>query len=192
LAYQGGSGLSSSVHDVVVLIRSPYNPGMRKALHIALAPVIAFAILAATPAILIAETGLPLPRFASLRANKVHLRTGPGIRYPVDWIFVHRGLPMEIVAEFENWRKVRDWQGTEGWVHRSMLSGRRTAVITGGTQPMRRDPDPNASMTARVKERVVGRVLECEGSWCRIEIGKNRGWMRRTHVWGVYQDEKLN
>ena len=184
--------MSRSVRDVEVRIRRCYNLGMRKALNIALAPVIACAILAATPALLIAETGLPLPRFASLRADKVHLRTGPGIRYPVDWIFVHRGLPMEIVAEFENWRKVRDWQGTEGWVHRSMLSGRRTAIITGGTQPMRRDHDPNASMTARVKERVVGRLLECEGGWCRMEIAKKRGWMRRTHIWGVYGDEKLN
>lgn len=144
------------------------------------------------PLTAIAETGLPLPRFASLRANKVHLRTGPGIRYPVDWIFVSRGMPVEITAEFENWRKVRDWQGTEGWVHRSMLSGKRTAVVTGGIQPLRRDPNADAVLTARVMEKVVGRILECEGEWCRIEIGKRRGWMRRSHFWGVYTDEQLD
>ena len=158
----------------------------------ALAAVLCGSVLWAPIAPALAETGLPLPRYASLRANKVHLRTGPGIRYPVDWIFVSRGMPVEIVAEFENWRKVRDWQGTVGWVHRSMLSGKRTAVVTGGVQPLRRNPDADAALTARVMERVVARILECEGEWCRVEIDNRRGWMRRSHIWGVYRDEKLN
>ena len=140
----------------------------------------------------LAETGLALPRYASLRANKVYLRTGPGSRYPVDWIYVMQGMPIEITAEFENWRKVRDWQGTEGWVHRSMLSGKRTAVVTGGVQPLRRAPGATSDLVARVMEKVVGRVLKCEGEWCRIEIGNRRGWMRRAHIWGVNPNEKLN
>lgn len=159
---------------------------------LAICIAVAGAILSATPVDIIADTGLPLPRFASLRANKVHLRTGPGVRYPVDWVFVQRSMPIEIVAEFENWRKVRDWQGTEGWVHRTMLSGKRMAVVKGGIQPLRREPDSNAKLTARVMEKVLGRLLECEGEWCRIEIGKQRGWMRRTHIWGVYGNEILN
>ena len=157
------------------------------AIIFALCGIVSFSI----PVAAFAETGLPLPRYASLRANRVHLRTGPGIRYPVDWIFVSRGMPVEITAEFENWRKVRDWQGTEGWVHRSMLSGKRTAVVTGGVQPLRRDPNADSVLTARVMEKVVGRIIECDGDWCRIEIGKRRGWMRRAHIWGVYSDEKL-
>ena len=84
-------------------------------------------LLAATQPLL-AETGLPLPRFASLKAEKVYLRTGPGQRYPVDWIFLRRGLPVEIVSEFEHWRRIRDWRGTESWIHRAMLSGRRTVI----------------------------------------------------------------
>ena len=168
-----------------------YNAAMSRCskivLILALCGIVSFLI----PIASLAETGLPLPRYASLRANKVHLRTGPGMRYPVDWIFVSRGMPIEITAEFENWRKVRDWQGTEGWVHRSMLSGKRTAVVTGGVQPLRRAPNPESVLTARVMERVVGRILECDGDWCRIEIGKRRGWMRRAHFWGVYSDEKL-
>ena len=168
-----------------------YNASMSRyrkiVLVLALCGMVSFLI----PIAAIAETGLPLPRYASLRADKVHLRTGPGIRYPVDWIFVSRGMPLEITAEFENWRKVRDWQGTEGWVHRSMLSGKRTAVVTGGVQPLRSDPSPDSVLTARVMEKVVGRILECDGDWCRIEIGKHRGWMRRAHFWGVYSDEKL-
>jgi len=139
-----------------------------------------------------AETGLPLPRFASLRSDKVHLRTGPGIRYPVDWVFVQRDMPVEIVAEFDNWRKVRDWQGTEGWVHRSLLSGRRTALVRGGIQPLRRDPSGESALIARVEERAVGHVIECAPAWCRIEIAKVRGWVRKDHIWGVYRDETLN
>jgi SH3-like domain-containing protein len=171
---------------------SVYSAGMSRSLMIAIAFVSATAMLLATPLVAIADTGLPLPRFASLRANKVHLRTGPGVRYPVDWIFVQLNMPIEIVAEFENWRKVRDWQGTEGWVHRSMLSGKRTAVIKGGIQPLRREPASSAALTARVMEKVVARILECEGEWCRVEIGKKRGWMRRTHIWGVHRNEQLN
>ncbi len=150
------------------------------------------AVLFAGPLAALAETGLPLPRFASLRSSKVHLRTGPGVRYPVDWVLVFRNMPVEIVAEFENWRKIRDWQGTEGWVHRTMLSGMRTAIVTGGMRALRRDPDASAPLVAQVEERVVGRVLECPADWCRIEIAKKRGWIRRDHIWGVYKAEEMN
>lgn len=150
------------------------------------------ALYMAAPVTTSAGSGISLPRYASLRADTVRLRTGPGRRYPVDWIFVSRDMPVEITAEFENWRKVRDWQGTEGWVHRAMLSKKRTAVIIDGVQPLRRNPDPNSALTARVMERVVGQILKCEGEWCRLEIGKRRGWMRRAHIWGVYPDEKLD
>lgn len=172
--------------------RPVYNETMLHNAKLAICVLVAGAMLMFAAAPTLAETGLPLPRFASLRADKVHLRTGPGVRYPVDWIFVQRSMPIEIVAEFENWRKVRDWQGTEGWVHRTMLSGKRMAVVKGGIQPLRRKPDPNAELTARVMEKVLGRILECEGEWCRIEIENQRGWMRRTHFWGVYSDEKVN
>ncbi len=138
-----------------------------------------------------AQTGLPLPRFASLRADKVHMRTGPGVRYPVEWVYVFRGMPVEILAEFENWRRVRDWQGSEGWVHRTMLSGRRTALITGGLQPLRSDPYSEASIFARIEEKVLVRILKCEKEWCRVETSGKRGWMRRSHVWGVYSTESI-
>ena len=158
----------------------------------AIALSIVLALVLTGPLAALAQTGLPLPRFASLRASKVHLRTGPGVRYPVEWVFVHRSLPVEIVAEFENWRKVRDWQGAEGWVHRTMLSGTRTAIVRGGVQPVRRDPDPAAPLIARVEEKVVGNVIECSGEWCRVEFAKKRGWIRREHIWGVYGAEKIN
>ena len=84
-----------------------------------------------------AQTGLPLPRFVSLRASEVNMRTGPGVRYPIQWKLVYRHMPVEIVAEFENWRKIREWEGSVGWVHKSMLSGQRWVIIRKGKQTLR-------------------------------------------------------
>ena len=136
-----------------------------------------------------AESGLPLPRFASLHATKVNVRTGPGVRYPVEWVFVRRGLPVEVVAEFENWRKVRDWQGTEGWVHQSMLTGKRRVVVTGDVRTIRRKAGDGAAAVARAEPGTLGRLLECAAAWCRVEIAGFKGWIRREEVWGVGEDE---
>lgn len=138
-----------------------------------------------------AAKGLPLPRFAALRADKVNVRTGPGVRYPVEWVFVYRNMPVEIVAEFDTWRKVRDWQGTIGWVHQSMLTGRRSIIITQGLQDLRREPARNAKVIARIEPKVIGHLLNCREDWCRVEVSGFRGWMMRRQFWGVYADEKL-
>ncbi len=139
-----------------------------------------------------AEPGAALPRFASLRAGEVNVRTGPGVRYPVEWVFVYRHMPVEIVAEFDTWRKVRDWQGIEGWVHQSMLSRRRTAIVTAGRRAIRDEPARNSRIVAEVEERVVGRLLECRKLWCRVEIAGFRGWIRRALIWGVYDGETFD
>lgn len=184
--------MSSDVAGIESTQRPTYNARMKRlGTRVAALSLVVALLLSGLPAAL-AETGLPLPRFASLRSSKVHLRTGPGVRYPVEWVFVYRSMPVEIVAEYENWRKVRDWQGAEGWVHRTMLSGTRTAIVRGGTQPVRREPDPTAPLIARVEEKVVGRIIECTGEWCRVEFAKKRGWIRREHIWGVYGAEKIN
>ena len=149
--------------------------------------IVGLIALAAFPAL--SGTGLPLPRFASLRANEVNLRTGPGVRYPVEWVFIKRNLPIQITAEFGTWRRIRDWQGTEGWVHQTMLSGKRTLIVTGGIQPLRRDPDGAANVVARAEERVIGRLLGCEGDWCQVDIADIRGWMKRANFWGAAPDE---
>ena len=139
-----------------------------------------------------AETGLPLPRFVSLHAPKVNVRTGPGVRYPVDWVLVRRAMPVEIVAEFEHWRKIRDWQGTEGWVHQSMLSGTRTAVIMTEVRPLRRQADPAAPVVARVEPGAIGRVLSCAGVWCRLDVAGFKGWIERSAIWGVGDGEEID
>jgi SH3-like domain-containing protein len=135
------------------------------------------------------ETKLPLPRFVSLRSNEVNLRTGPGTTYPVDWVYVRRGLPVEVVAEFDVWRKIRDWQGTLGWVHQSMLDGRRTVLIAGAERILHREPVAGSPAVARLATGVIGRLLECDGAWCQLAIEAYRGWLRRDEFWGVYPDE---
>jgi len=137
------------------------------------------------------ETKLPLPRFVSLRSSEVNLRTGPGTNYPVDWVFVRRELPVEIIAEFDVWRKIRDWQGTVGWVHQSMLDGRRTARVTGADRELRNEPADAAAVVARLAPGVIGRLLECEAAWCRIDADGYRGWLKRDEFWGTYPDEKV-
>ena len=139
--------------------------------------------------VLAAAQELPLPRFAALRAAEVNVRVGPGTEYPILWVFVRDGLPVEIVAEHEHWRRIRDFEGALGWVHRSLLTGARTVLVVGSVWTLRRVPSVTAVPVARVEPGVVGRLRECGGDWCRIEFGDHRGWLPRAAVWGVYPDE---
>jgi SH3-like domain-containing protein len=141
---------------------------------------------------LAAETsGLPLPRFVSLRSDEVNMRAGPGARYPVDWIYTRRDLPVEVIAEFEAWRKIRDWQGAEGWVHQSMLSARRMVVVTGPQRHLRAEADDKSPSLALLDTNVMGRLLACPRAkpYCRIEVNNIQGWLKRDEFWGVYAGE---
>ncbi|MGE0096612.1 MAG: SH3 domain-containing protein [Alphaproteobacteria bacterium] len=137
------------------------------------------------------ESGLPIPRFVSLRADEVNLRTGPGVRYPVDWVVQRRGLPVEVVAEFEAWRKIRDQEGVEGWVNKAMLSGRRTILVTGDIRTIRRNRSADAPAVARVEPGVVARLVKCDESWCKVEVDSYEGWLQRDELWGLYPNEKV-
>lgn len=151
-------------------------------------------LLLAVPAAAQTETqptGLPLPRYASLRADEVNVRTGPGPRYPVEWVFVRRNMPVEIIAEFDTWRRIRDWQGTEGWAHKSMLSGRRTVMIQGDVRTLRREATEDSPAVARAEPGVVGRLESCDAGWCRVEVGGFEGWLKRDEFWGVYPEESI-
>lgn len=131
----------------------------------------------------------PLPRFVSMRSAEVNVRTGPGTRYPVSVIYHRRDLPVEITAEYENWRKIRDVEGAEGWAHMSLLSGRRTAIITGEVRTLYDRPSADAVALLRAEPGVVGRVMACERNWCEMDIAGTRAWIRRDEIWGVYPDE---
>jgi SH3-like domain-containing protein len=138
--------------------------------------------------------GLPLPRFVSLRASSVNLRVGPSARYPIEWIYVRRNLPVEIIAEFDTWRRIKDPAGTEGWVHSTMLSGRRTAVVTGENRPLMRTPDEKAELAATLEPGVVVSVGRCpQGqSLCQVEANGIKGWLKRDALWGVYPSEVID
>ncbi len=136
-------------------------------------------------------TGQPLPRFVSLKSSQVNLRTGPGTQYPVDWVFLRPSMPVEVLDEFDVWRKIRDSEGTEGWVHKTFLSGRRSILVTGATRQVKGSNREDAETVAMAEPGVIGRLTECRDAWCRIEIAGTRGWLKRSEFWGVYEDEQV-
>lgn len=176
--------------------------GNRRLLEAVTGTILAWAARVALPAALFLagtalpgraadDTSLPLPRFVTLRSEEANARTGPGTQYPIEWRFTRRGMPVEVVAQFSQWRKIRDWQGAEGWVHQSLLSGRRAVVVTGIARVLRRRAVEDSDPVAQVEPGVIGRLLECEPGWCRVELQSYRGWLKRTEFWGVYPGEKV-
>jgi len=141
----------------------------------------------------VSGSGLPLPRFVSLRAGEVNLRTGPGVQYPVEWVYRKSGLPLEVIAEYKTWRKVRDWEGSQGWVHQTMLSSKRGFIVTGGTRDIRAKSNPKSRAVARVQSGVSGQLITCPGKteYCRVEVEGFEGWLNRADFWGILKGESL-
>ena len=135
------------------------------------------------------KSGLALPRFATLRTNEANLRTGPGTRYPIEWVFVHQGLPVEITAEYDIWRRIRDSEGTEGWVHKAELSGKRAAIITGATRDLHRRDDAQTPVLAHLEVGAIGQLLSCKITWCKVNFGGIKGYLRKGDFWGAYPNE---
>ncbi len=140
----------------------------------------------------VGPSGLPLPRFASMRSNETNMRTGPGTRYPIDWVLVSKGMPVEIIAEYEYWRRIRDWEGSEGWVHKAALTGKRGAVVIKTMRDLRQKDDPNSPIMAHLEPGAVGQILSCKPEWCRIKFGDIKGYLRKNEFWGAYKDEVFN
>lgn len=144
-------------------------------------------------------TGFPLPRFVSIRPNEANVRVGPGSAYDIRWTFMRSGLPVEITAEFGNWRKIRDMEGDEGWIRHDLLTGRRTAVIApwsdGDPVPARRAPSLDASTRFLLQPGVLAEILECDGTWCDVmSVDPQvewRGFVRQTSLWGAYPEERF-
>jgi SH3-like domain-containing protein len=141
------------------------------------------------------KSGLPVPRFVSLKPDKVNVRNGPTRDHEVTWVYTRAGLPVEITAESENWRRIRDWEGAEGWVYHSMLSGRRTAVVKAKEKdalvPLLAKPDASAEVTAQLQSGVLATVKQCSGTWCRLVGSGFDGWIVQDRLWGVYPSEKV-
>lgn len=141
----------------------------------------------------IKRTGLPVPRWAALRSDEVNMRVGPGVRYPISWHYTRKGLPVEIIAEFDTWRKIRDPHGTEGWMHQATLSGKRGFIVAGtALQPLFRSADAQSRLKAQLQPGVQGKLLKCAEIWCKVEVGGLKGYMDKKGLYGVYRDEKFD
>lgn len=139
------------------------------------------------------STNEPLPRFVSLRSDEVYMRTGPGRRYPIEWVYKRRDLPVLIEREFEFWRLVSDPEGTKGWIHKANLIPRRGAVVTGEERPLRQDPRDDSPPVARLKPGVILRLRSCEATsdWCQAQVQEYRGWIKRSEIWGTLPGEAV-
>jgi len=143
------------------------------------------------------QSGLPVPRFVSLKSDRVNVRGGPSKDHEVVWVFARAGLPVEITAEFENWRRIRDWEGAEGWVYHSLLSGRRSAFVvkrktSEELAPLYETADPDSAVKARLEPGVLGMIKRCSGAKCHF-IGEHfNGYVPQDRLWGVYPGEKID
>lgn len=144
----------------------------------------------ATPAYAVNPSGLPLPRFVALKSNETNVRTGPGTRYPIQWVFKHEDMPVEVIDEYDLWRKIRDNEGTTGWVHHTMLSGKRYAMITG-KEPvtLHIDASETSKPLFKAEPLVIAPLRECAPDWCRVQISGRKAWIEKKYLWGVYPQE---
>ncbi|WP_370738029.1 SH3 domain-containing protein [Ruegeria meonggei] len=134
-------------------------------------------------------TNLPLPRYVSMKAAEGNVRRGPSLTHRIDWVFKRRGMPLQITAEYGNWRKVQDRDGAGGWVHYALLSGVRTVLIEAEMLPVYINPDPNTQVSAQFESGVVARLGSCSIDWCYVSAGGYRGWTLKSNLWGVDPSE---
>jgi len=134
-------------------------------------------------------TGLPMPRYVSLKASEANVRRGPSLSHRIDWVYKRRGMPLRITAEFGHWRRVEDRDGAGGWVHYSLLSGVRTVLVEQDLLDLRARPAPGAMVIARLESGVIARLSECRAAWCAVSAGGHDGWARKAALWGVGEGE---
>ncbi len=140
-------------------------------------------------------SGLPVPRFVSLKADRTNLREGPSKDHRTTWVYQRAGLPVEITGEYGMWRKVRDSDGTEGWVLHNLLSGRRTAIVApwkkGSIFTLYIRAGEDSAPVARLQPGVIGGIKTCDGNWCEIYGDGFDGFIQQNNLWGVYPNEKI-
>lgn len=140
----------------------------------------------------IGDSGLPVPRFVSLKSGEVYLREGPSSQHKVQWVYVRRGLPVEVIAEYDVWRRIRDVDGIVGWVHKGMLDGRRSVMVTGTDNiPMREAPSSEAAVMAYAQPGVIAKLKSCNESYCEVEAKSVDAFVSRSRIWGVYDSETI-
>lgn len=136
---------------------------------------------------------LPLPRFASLRSNNINAHNGPGKQYPIKWHYKRQFMPVEITAEFDTWRQIKDIDGATSWVHVSLLSGKRYALISKSIQSLKASPKEDAQLVAKLEPSCVVQIKKIQGIWIyvesRSEVGRFQGWLQNNQLWGIYPHE---
>lgn len=144
------------------------------------------------------KSGLPIPRFVTLKSGRVNLRVGPGRNYPVEWMYTKSGLPVEIIQEYDNWRRIRDSEGTEGWINQSLLSGKRSGIAAPwfkgkeASITLTREPDEMSRLIATVEPGAIGMIEQCDGHWCEMRFGSYSGYVQQALIWGAYPDETFD
>jgi SH3-like domain-containing protein len=136
-------------------------------------------------------SNLDIPRFVTIKTNKANMRTGPGRDNPIKWEYRRRGLPMKVVGEFDVWREVEDHEGGRGWMHRQTLSGKRMALVINSMEEIRQDDNLEARVIAVAEKGILTELGQCRGQWCQISIKGVDGWIRKSAIWGVLEEEKL-
>ena len=134
------------------------------------------------------DAGLPIPRFVTIKSSKVNVRVGPGTHFPLKWVYTKSSLPVEIIAEFDTWRKIRDYEGSEGWVHQNMLVGKRNAIITKNCL-MHEKATEHSNPIAKINENAILQLVSCDDKWCQLKTNNIKGWASKENCWGVYKDE---
>ena len=134
-------------------------------------------------------TNLPIPRYVSLKVKEANARRGPSLSHKIDWIYKRQNMPLEIYAEYENWRRVRDFEGLGGWVHYTLLSGTRYVLIKNELLEMRLLPSIDAQVIAKVPQHNIATLDKCNKDWCRITDDGYKGWVPKNGIWGVYENE---
>ncbi len=138
------------------------------------------------------ETGLPVPRFVSIKSSEANVRSGPGKRYPIQWVFKRRNLPVEITEEYEHWRKIRDIQSDQGWIHKSQLSGYRTGLVKTNGAKLYNSPTVKSSGLAVLENGVIVNLDSCKDGFCYAEVSKVKGYIEVNNIWGVYFGEEFD
>ncbi len=139
------------------------------------------------------STEYPLPRFVSLGSNEAYVRSGPGRKYPILWVYKKRSVPVEIILEYDVWRKIHDFDGQKGWVHKTLLSGRRTGFIKGEELvSLYKKPRKDSRVAAYLQPKLLIAIDSCDNGWCEVDAKEYTGYLEQSVIWGVYEDENFN
>jgi SH3-like domain-containing protein len=154
-------------------------------------PLLAVAALVSS-AVLASPAQQATPYWASLSAGQARMRSGPGRNYPASWLYQRAGLPVQVIEVYPGWRKVRDQDGTEGWMIANLISNQRTGMVKDGIAELRDTPNPGARVLWRAEPGVIGKLSHCGGGWCKIDVQGRGGYIEAARLWGVGADESID